>query len=105
MPGLLPYTISLFAHNAISVGNISNPNGYIAIRGGGTLVGNTFYAGSNPATISIGKIDIFGASNNGVVGLQGQVWVDNFGGNVSVLGTEGQNVPSVRGLGKSPTQD
>lgn len=107
VPGTkLPSSVFVFAHNSIDVGDIKSPDGSILLRAGGDLVGGTYFAGSNQGTLNAGTIDISGERVSG----PGQIWIDNFGGNVtlgSLIGDGGrilvQSAGQIQVTGKSDT--
>lgn len=107
VPGTkLPSSVFVFAHNSIDVGDIKSPDGSILLRAGGDLVGDTYFAGSNQGTLNAGTIDISGERVSG----PGQIWIDNFGGDVtlgSLIGDGGrilvQSAGQIQVTGKSDT--
>lgn len=81
VPGnALPSSVFVFAHENIDIGNVKSPDGSVLLRAGGDKVGNTYFAGSNPASLNAGSIDISGERVSG----PGQIWIDNFGGNITL---------------------
>ena len=73
VPGMFSYSVSAFAHNDLNVNSVNALNS-VMIRGSGNYSNGICYAGFNPGSVTVGKVNVKNAAS------YAEIYIDDWGG-------------------------